>query len=128
MLDSYGAYTTTDDCLVLKVPSIDASQDIIDVNKNFDYIIYRIVGNDLWKTVVPGTSSLREAYDGLFKKDIESLYIECDGTPLSSVTHKSTITRLTMWVSVSEVVLGKEYRITPGTTVKLMNYEWEFVR
>ncbi len=128
VMDSYGAYTTVDNCLVLKMPSIDASRNIIDVNNEFDYIIYKMDGGDLWKTVIPGSGSSREAYDGVFKKSIESLYIESEGTPLSSVPHKSSITNLALWVSVSETVLGKEYKISPGTTVKLMNYEWEFVR
>ncbi|MCK4463111.1 MAG: hypothetical protein KAU58_02235, partial [Candidatus Omnitrophica bacterium] len=95
VMDSYGAYTTTDSCLVLKVPSIDASRNIIDVNNKFDYIIYRMVGGDLWKTVIPGSGSSRPVYNDVFKKSIESVYIVCAGIPLSSVPHKSSITHLT---------------------------------
>jgi len=128
VMDSYSGYTTTDDCLVLKVPSIDASGNIIDVNNAFDYIIYRILGQDLWKTVIPGASSSRTAVNAVLKESVESLYMACDGTPLSSVAHKSTVMHLTLWLSIVETVLGKDYRIIPGTTVKLMNYEWEYVR
>jgi hypothetical protein len=128
VMDSYSGYTTTDGCLVLKVPSIDGSGNIIDVSHEFDYIVYRIENGNLWKTVMPGSGSSRPASDAVLKKAIESLYIEHDDTPLSSITHKSTVTHLTLWVSVMETVRGKEYRINPGTTVKLMNYEWESVR
>ena len=54
--------------------------------------------------------------------------MESNGTPLYGISHKSSITRITMWVSIVETFMGKDYRINPGTTVKLMNYEWEFVR
>lgn len=128
VLDSYGGYATTTSSIVLKVPSIDFSGNIIDVNSEFDYIIYRINNQDLWKTVIPGSASSRPEYDGALKKSIESLHIEYSGSPLSGIAHKSSITRLTLWVSVAEIILGKVHRINPGTTVKLMNYEWEFVR
>lgn len=128
VMDTHAGYTTTDNCLVLKVPSVDASGDIIDVNKEFDYIIYWINNGDLWKQVIPGAASSRQAYNNAFKKSVESFYMAVDGTAMSSVAHKSAITHLTIWVSVAETFLGQYYRVNPGTTVKLMNYEWRFVR
>ncbi len=128
VMDAYSGYTTADNCIVLKVPSIDASGNIIDVNHRFDYIVYRLQGGDLWKTVIPGSGSSRAAYNDVFKKSIESLALAHDGTSFSAIAHKSTITHLTLWVSIVETILGKAYRVIPGTTVKLMNYEWEFVR
>ncbi len=128
VMDSYAGYTTTDSSVVFKVPSIDVSGQIIDVNKYFDYIIYRVAGGDLWKTVIPYSGSSRSSYNGILKEGIESLHMESKGIPLSQIPHKSTITRITAWVSINETVLGKDYRIIPGTTVKLMNYEWEYVR
>ena len=128
VMDDYAGYTSGNSTLVLKVPSTDASGNIIDVNNYFDYIIYRVENGDLWKTVIPGSSSYRNPYDDVLKKGIDSLYITFEGTPLSDVLHKSVVTNITFWVSLSQEVLGKEYNINPGTTVKLMNYEWEFVR
>ncbi len=128
VMDSFSTYTTTTSCLILRVPSVDTNGDIIDVNNEFDYIIYKIVNGNLWKTVFPGTASARQAQNAIFKKSIDSLYLTSSGTPLSNIPHKSSITQLTIRVSAVEVFLGKDYRLTPGTTVKLMNYEWEFVR
>ena len=128
IMDYYTGYVTTNSCLVLKVPSIDMSGNIIDVNHKFDYIIYRINNGDLWKTVMPGPNSARLAYDNVLKKSVESIYIARDGIGLSSITHKSSITHLTIWVSIVQTILGKDYRVNPGTTMKLMNYEWEHVR
>jgi hypothetical protein len=128
VMDSHAGYTTADNCLVLKVPSIDGSNNIVDVNNEFDYIIYRIQGGDLWKVVLPGSSSLREAFNGVLRRSMHSLYITSAGTPLSSIAHKSSITTLTLRVTFTETVLGTEYKVEPGTTVKLMNYEWRFVR
>lgn len=128
VMDSYASYTTTDSSIVLKVPSIDASGQIIDVDADFDYVIYYISGGDLRKVVLPDPDSSRPPYNAIFKKGIESIRMEADGTPLSGVAHKSIITTVTIWVSINETILGKDYRIIPGTTVKLMNYEWEHVR
>ena len=88
IMDTYEGYTTTNNTLVLKVPSVDASGNIIDVNNEFDYIIYRIQNQDLWKIVFPGSSSSRLAYNDVLKKSIESLYMACDGVPLSDISHK----------------------------------------
>ena len=128
VMDNYGGYVTTDNCLVLKLPSIDASRNIVDVNNEFDYVIYRIQNQDLWKTVIPGSSSSRPAYDNVLKKSIESLYMAYNGVPLSNVPYKSSCMYITIWVSIAETILGKQYRVNPGTTIKLMNYEWEFIR
>lgn len=128
IVDSFAGYTTATNCLVLKVPSIDSFHNIIDVNKNFDYIIYRLYNDDLWKIVIPGTGSARAAQNEIFEKSAESFTVSSDGVLLSNIPHKSSITHITISITVAEVFRGKVYRITPGTTVKLMNYEWEFVR
>src|SRR3989338_4727844 len=107
VMDGYAGYMTTDDCLVLKVPSVDESGDIIDVNAEFDYVIYRLNGADLWKTVIPAAASARDPYDGVFKKDIESFYVSSAGAGLSDITHKSSVTYLTLWMAISKDILGK---------------------
>ena len=128
VMDQHGGYTTTNNCLVLKVPSVNGAGDIIDVNNEFDYVIYFTNNGNLWRVIMPGGASARLAENGIMKEGIESLYIEHNGTPLSGVAHKSSIPYITMWVSISESVQGTIYTISPGTTVKHMNYEWEFVR
>ena len=39
---AWGSYTTSSNTLVLEVPAVDSSGLIIDVNSQFDYVIYRI--------------------------------------------------------------------------------------
>jgi hypothetical protein len=39
---TWGSYTTSSNTLVLEVPSVDSSGLIIDVNSQFDYVIYRV--------------------------------------------------------------------------------------
>ena len=128
IVDSFAGYTTAADCLVLKVPSIDSSHDIIDINNNFDHIIYRLYNSDLWKIVIPGTGSARAAQNKIFEESAESFTVSSDGVLLSNIPHKSSVTHITIGITVAKIFRGKAYRITPGTTVKLMNYEWEFVR
>lgn len=126
--DSFAGYTTATGCLVLKVPSIDSSHNIIDIDNNFDHIIYRLYNGDLWKIIIPGTGSARMAQNKIFEKSVESFAVSSDGVPLSDIAHKSSVTHVTINISVAEIFRGKTYRVAPGTTVKLMNYEWELVR
>jgi len=128
VMDNYSVYISSTNCLVLKVPSVNSDRNILDVNEKFDYCIYRINNGDLWKTVIPGPASSRPATDGPLEKSIKSLNITFNGAPLSDIAHKSVITHVTINISIAETMLGKEYSITPGTTIKLMNYEWEFIR
>jgi prepilin-type N-terminal cleavage/methylation domain-containing protein len=39
---AWGSYTTSSNTLVLEVPAVDSSGLIIDVNSQFDYVIYRV--------------------------------------------------------------------------------------
>lgn len=129
IMEEYSIYTTGDSCLILKTPSIDASGDVVDVNKDFDYIIYRIDDSgSLWKTVLPGPNSARETQDTVMKKSIGNLYFTHGGTFLSSIEHKSALTCVTLQVMTGDTIPGQRYSVNPGTTVKLMNYEWEYVR
>lgn len=127
IMDSYSGYTTSDNCLVLKVPSIDSMKNIININKNFDYIIYRSYNGDLWKIVIPGTGSFRPAQNKVFERS-ESFNLSYNGAAVSSIAHKSSMPHITITITVSQNIRGKVYSATPGTTVKLMNYEWGFVR
>lgn len=126
--DSFSGYTTATNCLILKVPSIDSSHNIIDIDNKFDHIIYRLYNGDLWKIIIPGTGSARAPQNKIFEKSAESFTVSSDGVLLSAIAHKSSITHITVDISIAEMFRGKAYRITPGTTVKLMNYEWEYVR
>jgi prepilin-type N-terminal cleavage/methylation domain-containing protein len=42
VVTAWGSYTTSSNTLVLEVPSVDSSGLIIDVNSQFDYVIYRV--------------------------------------------------------------------------------------
>lgn len=129
LVDSYGGYTTSTSCLVLKVPSIDASGAIIDVNNEFDYVIYELnINGDLANIVIPGSSSARPAENKILQEAIKSFFVSRDGVPLADITHKSSITHVTLTLLISEKILGRDYVIQPGTTVKFMNYDWGSVR
>jgi len=51
LVPSQGGYVTTESCIVLKVPSIDDKGDIIDIENNFDYFVYRLNESDLERIV-----------------------------------------------------------------------------
>lgn len=51
LVPSMGGYTTSGACIVLKVPSIDSSHDVIDIDSKFDYFVYRLNGTSLERIV-----------------------------------------------------------------------------
>ena len=48
---NWGGYTTSDNTLVLQVPSVDSKGLIIDVDADFDYIIYLVSNNRLQRII-----------------------------------------------------------------------------
>ena len=95
---SYGGYSTSNSCIVLKVPSIDSSGDVVDINSDFDYIIYRLAGSNpasLKRRVYPKTGvSSRPSEDRLIAENIGSLTFSYGGTGLSSIGDLTTVTEI----------------------------------
>ena len=90
---SYGSYMASSNSLILKIPSIDSNENIIDVENTFDRIIYHPNETDpdtIERSVFPNVSSSRasetktigkalmgSAYDGTFlvKPDALGAYV-----------------------------------------------------
>jgi len=63
---SYGSYTASSSTLILKVPAITATGLPVDIDTNFDRIVYHqgaVNKNDLIRTVITDASSARESGD-----------------------------------------------------------------
>jgi len=74
LVSSQGGYTTTESCIVLKVPAINASDDIIDIANNFDYFVYRLNGNNLERIVTDvDESSARTNGSSTVANNVDSL-------------------------------------------------------
>lgn len=85
---SWGGYATSADTLILKVPSVDANGLIIDLEVNWDRVIYRIQDNRLLRIVdaLDGVSArvdrTRVLADGM--ASLAFLFFDSGGAQLSS--------------------------------------------
>ncbi len=129
LLPSHGAYSTSNSCVVLKIPSIDSAGDVIDIDNDHDYLIYKLNTSDpskLERTIdaKDGVSS-RADETRTVAENISSLTFSYNGTGLSSVADLSTVTdietALTTFTTVPPVSLSDRL----NTTVMLRNKEKE---
>ena len=123
-------YTTGDSVLVLKVPSIDASNNCL---STFDYIIYQLQSGNLYRIVFKDASSARLNENRIVAKFCASLTFGSitvssgSYTTLSNISDKSTIDNIDIYLPINKTILalsgqGQENEsMNPTTVVKLRN-------
>jgi Tfp pilus assembly protein PilW len=90
VLPGWDVYTTSSSCLVLQVPSLDSKELIIDIDNEFDHIVYRLNSespNRIERIVdgKDGTSS-RENRTRVIATRVNSFQLSTGGVDLSSVS------------------------------------------
>ncbi|MGB8953360.1 MAG: prepilin-type N-terminal cleavage/methylation domain-containing protein [Candidatus Aminicenantales bacterium] len=123
VVSSWGSYSTSENTLVLQVPSVDGSGLIIDVEAEFDYIIYRTSTGRLQRIV--------DANDGVSSRTDRSRFLAENVTSLSLTYYDATDTQLSsgyeaaasvkMALAISEKGLGRTFQETLNSKVKLRN-------
>jgi Tfp pilus assembly protein PilW len=122
---SSGIYTTSDHCIVLKVPSIDANGSTI--ASHYDHIIYQLNGSDLYRIVLKDASSSRENANSAIAHYCTSLTFSSGGVTLSNVANLSTVNTVAIFLPLNKTMLslsggGQESAsMTPTTIVRLRN-------
>jgi len=124
-------YTTTDSSIVLKVPSVDSSGNII--SDKFDEIVYRLSGSDLYRIVIPNLSapkpSRRPAVNRAVAHNCGSLTFSSGGVTLSNINGAdlSGLNTIAIRLPVNETVLSLSgagtvtATMVPTTVVRLRN-------
>jgi hypothetical protein len=122
---SYGSYTTTDHSIVLMIPSIDAQKEII--NSKYDYVIYKLQGNDIYRIVQVDPSSSRQNENRVIANYCSSLTFSSGGVTLSNIANLSTVNNIAIYLPInkSTISLGGTgtviESINPTTLVRLRN-------
>jgi len=125
VIASHGAYTTTDSSIVLMVPSIDSSGNVI--SPCYDYITYRLQGSDMYRIVEKDPASARLAENRIIAKYCSSLVFSSGGNTLSSIGNLSTINTVAIYLPLNKATISLaggniiNQSITPTTTVRLRN-------
>lgn len=125
VLPSWDVYTTSSTCLVLQVPSLDSNGLIIDIDNEFDHIVYGLNSefpNRLERIIdaKDGVSSRADSARVITTR-VNSFQLSSEGVDLSSVTDFSQVSRIEVTLITAKNLLGRTFQETLRTGVKLRN-------
>ncbi len=125
VMPSWDIYATSTDCLVLQVPSIDSNRLIIDIDSQFDYIVYRLNSespNKLERVIDANNGvSNREDSSRTIATRVNSFQLSSGGVELSSVSDFSQVASVDITLVTTQNLLGRTFQENLKTGVKLRN-------
>ena len=125
VLGSWDVYTSSNNCLILRVPSIDGSGLIIDIENQFDYIIYRLnpsFPNQLERIIDANDGiSSRTDRKRILVARVDSFLLSSEGVDFSSIADFSNVSSVDISLTASQDRYGRSYQDTLNTVVKLRN-------
>lgn len=124
VVPSHDTYTTTDNSIVLQIPSIDSSGDVI--GSHYDHIIYQLQDSDLYRIVKKDSSSARQEENRAIAHYCTSLNFSSGGVTLSEVPNLSAINEIGIYLPLNKTTLALgggegEVSITPTTVIRMRN-------
>ena len=91
-------YSTSANCIVLKVPSVDADGLIIDIDNHFDYLVYRVNPDNSTELlrIVEGKDGVSSRVDGnkLLTRNMDSLvmsFLDTDGGTVTNFAESAIV-------------------------------------
>lgn len=118
-------YTTTDNSIVLMVPSIDSSGNAI--STCYDHIIYLLEGSDMHRIVQKNPLSSRLNENKIIARYCSTLVFSSGGVTLSDIANLSVINTVAIYLPINKIAIslggsgGVTESITPTTIVRLRN-------
>jgi len=123
VLSSWGSYTTSSNCLVLEIPSVDSSGVIIDISADFDYIIYRLNSNKLERIIdaLDGVSSRTDDTRVLAENTNSLVFAFFDSQGAELTSGFDAASSINIALSSSRQGVGRTFQETLNAGVKLRN-------
>ncbi len=125
VMPSWDVYVTSTDCLILQVASLDSSGLIIDIDSQFDYIVYRLNSeypNRLERIIDANDGvSNREDSSRTITTRVNSFQLRSGGVELSAVSSFDQVSSVDITMVTTRNLLGRTFQETLRTGVKLRN-------
>ncbi len=125
VLSSWDIYTTSTNCLVLQVASLDSNGLIIDIDNQFDYIVYRLNSEypNRLERIIDANDGLssREDSTRVIATRANSFQLRSEGVDLSAVSDFSQVSSVEVTLIATKNLLGRTFQETLRTGVKLRN-------
>ncbi|MBI4049545.1 MAG: four helix bundle protein [Candidatus Doudnabacteria bacterium] len=110
---SFGSFTTGPQTLVLQIPAINASNQIIAAT--YDYMVYYLNGTNFFRQIIPNAASSRSAQTKKLASNVTGLLFSYDNADLAAVKQVATD------VTVQETASRYTRSITLSSKSKLRN-------
>lgn len=118
-------YSTSANCIVLKVPSVDTNGLIIDIDSHFDYLVYIVDPNNSkeLRRIVEGKDGVSSRLDGskLLTGNIELLVLSFLDTDGGTVTDYAESAIVDVAITILKRGIQRTYQETMNTQTKLRN-------
>jgi len=125
VVPSWDVYATSTECIILQVPSLDSNGLIIDIDSQFDYIVYRLNSeypNRLERVIDANDGvSNREDSSRTIATRVNSFQLSSGGIELSGVADFSQVACVDITLITSLNQMGRTFQETLSTGVKLRN-------
>ena len=125
VLPSWDSHTASDSCLILRIPSVDASGYIIDIDNDYDHVVYR-----LHPEMPKRLERIVDAKDGVSTRSdttrflstqVSSFLLSSGGVNLSSVADFIQVASVDISLITQQSLMGRSYQETLQTGVMLRN-------
>jgi prepilin-type N-terminal cleavage/methylation domain-containing protein len=125
VLPSWDVHTASDSCLILRIPSVDASGYIIDIDNDYDHVVYRLnpeMPNRLERIVdAKDGVSTRSDSSKFLSTQVSSFLLSSGGVNLSSVADFSQLASVDISLITQQNLMGRSYQETLQSGVMLRN-------
>lgn len=125
VLPIWASYTTSNNCLILKIPSVDANGIITNIESDFDYVIYRLNPSNPHRLerIVDGKDGVSSRADSskVIAEKVGSFILRYEGVEFSSVTDLSQVSIVDVSLLTQQTIFGRTHQESLRTEVKLRN-------
>lgn len=126
LVSAWGGYTKSNNCVVFKIPSIDANHDVIDVESKHDYVIYRLNPADntkLERILDADQDGARTDETRTIASNVGRLYFGNSGVGLGSIADAGTLSYLDIEITTNRTIGTVAVTNNLSTKVSFRNKE-----
>ena len=125
VVPTWNGYTTSNNCIILQIPSVDASGLIIDIQNEFDYIIYRQKPEDpkRLERILDAKDGVSARVDSIrqLAERVDAFHLSSEGMELASFGDLTEVFSIDIALTTRQTRYDRNFQETLNTVVKLRN-------
>jgi type II secretory pathway pseudopilin PulG len=125
VVPAWDVYATSTECIILQVPSIDSNGLIIDIDSQYDYIVYRLNSEypNRLERIIDANDGVSNRSDSsrTIATRVNSFQLGSGGIELSGVADFSQVASVDIALITTQNQMGRTFQETLSTGAKLRN-------